>query len=305
MKFITCIGLLLVATTVLAAEPTSFERDVLPLLERRCNKCHHEDEQSGGLDLTRLETMRRGGDELGAAIVPGKPDQSPLIQVLTGVKEPTMPENGDPLPAAEIDLLRRWIAEGAKDDSTVFPADDVAFFEREIRPVLAERCFKCHAGDEPEHGLRLSSRQGILDGGARGSAATVGKPDASLLIKAIRHEGELQMPRGGDKLSAAQIAAFETWVAKGLPWPADRKVLAREKQFTISTADRNHWAFRPLPKTLPTDWSIDATLKPHHKRLGLTPSESADKYRLLRRVTYDLIGYPPTPEEITAFVQDT
>ncbi len=91
MKFITCIGLLLVATTVLAAEPVSFERDVLPLLELRCNKCHHEVEQSGGLDLTRLETMRRGGDELGAAIVPGKPDKSPLIQVLNGVKEPVMP----------------------------------------------------------------------------------------------------------------------------------------------------------------------------------------------------------------------
>ena len=305
MKFLTCFGLLLVAAIVQAAEPVSFERDVLPLLERRCNKCHHEDEQSGGLDLTRLETMRRGGDELGSAILPGKPDQSPLIQVLTGLKEPAMPENGDPLPAVEIDLLRRWIAEGARDDSTVFPADDVAFFEQEIRPILIGRCFKCHAGDEPEHGLRLTSRQGILDGGVRGSAAIVGKPETSLLIKAVRHEGELQMPRGGDKLSNAQIAAFEAWVAKGLPWPADRKVLAREKQFTISAADYNHWAFRPLPRSLPTDWSIDTTLRRQHERLGLTPSAPADKYRLLRRVTYDLIGYPPTPDEIAAFVQDS
>ncbi|TWU40585.1 PSD1 and planctomycete cytochrome C domain-containing protein [Novipirellula artificiosorum] len=305
MKLITCSAMLLLAATAHAAEPVSFDRDVLPLLERRCNKCHHDEEQSGGLDLTRLATMHRGGDELGAAIVPGEPDKSPLVQVLTGAKEPAMPENGDPLPAEEIELLRRWITEGAKDDTPVFPADDVAFFEREIRPVLAERCFKCHAGDEPEHGLRLTSRQGILGGGARGSAATVGKPDESLLIKAVRQEGELQMPRGGDKLSDAQVAAFETWVAKGLPWPADRKVLAREKQFTISDSDRKHWAFRPLPKDLPTDWNIDATLKLHHERLGLNPSQPADKYRLLRRVTYDLIGYPPTPEEIAAFVQDS
>lgn len=305
MKFMTCFSLLLFVATAQAAEPVSFEREVLPLLERRCNKCHHDDEQSGGLDLTRLETMLRGGDELGAAIVPGQPDESPLIQVLTGVREPAMPENGDPLPAAEIELLRRWIAEGAKDDSTVFPADDVAFFEREIRPVLAERCFKCHAGDEPEHGLRLTSRQGILVGGASGRAVVAGEPDSSLLMKAIRHDGELQMPRGGDKLSDTQIATFGTWVAKGLPWPADRMVLAREKQFTISDADRNHWAFRPLPKDLPTDWTIDATLKPHHERLGINPSQPADKYRWLRRVTYDLIGYPPTPEEIAAFVQDT
>lgn len=303
MKLFTSIAMLSIIATAQASEPVSFEREVLPLLEQRCNKCHHEDEQSGGLDLTRLETMRRGGDELGAAIVPGKPDESSLIQVLTGVKEPSMPENGDPLPTAEIALLRRWIAEGAKDDSMIFPADDVAFFEREIRPVLAERCFKCHAGDEPEHGLRLTSRQGILGGGARGPAATVGKPDESLLIKAIRQEGELQMPRGGDNLSDAQIVAFEMWVAKGLPWPADRKVLAREKQFTISDADRNHWAFRRLPKDN-TQWSIDSELQRHHRRLGVMPAKEARRHQLLRRVTYDLIGYPPTLEEIKAFTND-
>ncbi|QDU97141.1 PSD1 and planctomycete cytochrome C domain-containing protein [Lignipirellula cremea] len=312
MNFALCPRLLLAAAALLAteaalaaaAEPVSFERQVQPLLERRCNRCHHEEEQSGGLDLTRRETMLRGGDELGPAIVPGEPDNSPLLLVLTGAQEPAMPENADPLPAAEIDLLRRWIAAGAKDDTTVFPAEDVAFFEREIRPVLATRCFKCHAVDEPEHGLRLTSRQSILTGGLRGPAAKAGDPEASLLLQAIRHQGDLQMPRGGDKLSDSQVDAFTRWIAKGLPWPADQRVLARSKQFTISDADRNHWAFRPLPADLPDTWSIDAALQAPHQALGITPAELADKHRLLRRVTYDLIGYPPTPEEIDAFVQD-
>lgn len=297
--------LICVSARLAFAASASFEREVMPLLEKRCNKCHYPEEQRGGLDLTRLSTMLRGGDDLGPAIVPSKPDDSPLIQVLTGATKPEMPKKGEKLPASEIELLRRWIAEGARDDSPTFASDDVAFFEREIRPVLAERCFKCHAGDEPEHGLRLTSRQSILTGGQRGPAAVAGKPEASLLLKAIRHEGELKMPRRADKLSDAQIAAFEQWIAKGLPWPAQEKVLARAKQFTISDADRNHWAFRPLPKNLPADWSIDATLKPHHEKLSLTPAPEADRHRLLRRVTYDLIGYPPTPEEIAAFVKDT
>lgn len=288
-----------------AAAPVSYEREVLPLLEQRCNRCHHPDEMRGGLDLTRIDTMLRGGDDLGAAVLPGKPEASPLIQVLTGDMEPAMPKKGEKLAPAEIELLRRWIAEGLKDDSTAFANDEVAFFEREIRPVLVTRCFKCHAGEEAEHGLQLTSRHGILTGGTRGPAAVAGQPAESLLVRAIRHEGELKMPRGGDQLSAAQVAAFERWIAKGLPWPRHEKVLARAKHFTISEAERNHWAFRPLPKNAPTDWSVDGELMKHHTQAGLKAAPEADLHRLLRRVTYDLTGYPPTPEEIASFVNDT
>lgn len=159
-----------------ASRPVSFEREVLPLLEKRCNKCHHAEEQQGGLDLTRRETIGRGGDELGAGVIPGKPDASPLIQVLTGQAEPAMPGEGDPLSTAEIDLLRRWIKEGARDDSPQFSRQDIEFFEREIRPVLFARCFKCHAGEAAESGLGLTSRHGILSGGSRGAAVIPGNP---------------------------------------------------------------------------------------------------------------------------------
>ncbi len=300
---VACAALLGTADSL--AAPASYEREVLPLLEQRCNKCHHPEEMRGGLDLTRIDTMLRGGDDLGAAIVPGQPEASPLIQVLTGDKEPAMPKKGERLASAEIDILRRWIAGGAKDDSTIFASDDVAFFEREIRPVLAMRCFKCHAGEEAEHGLQLTSRHGILVGGTRGPAAIAGQPAESLLMRAIRHEGELKMPRGGDQLSAAQVAAFERWIALGLPWPRHEKVLARAKHFTISEAERNHWAFRPLPTNLPSDWTVDGELTKHHAQAGLRPAPEADRHRLLRRVTYDLTGYPPTPEEIASFASDS
>ena len=125
----------------------SFELEVLPLLDKRCNRCHEPNESRSGLDLTRVDTIQRGGDELGAGIVPGNPDSSPLIHVLTDKAEPAMPSEGGPLSETEINLLRRWIQEGAKDDSQQFLREDVDFFEREIRPLLFARCFKCHASD--------------------------------------------------------------------------------------------------------------------------------------------------------------
>lgn len=300
---IQIVGLLLFGS-IAAANPVSYERDVLPILETRCNECHHPEETRGGLDLTRLPTMLRGGDELGPALVPGKPGESPLLQTALHELEPHMPKKEDRIPESELAVLRRWIAEGAKDDTPEFSAEDVAFFEREIRPVLHQRCFKCHAGDEPESGLRLTSRFGILAGGERGPAAIPGKPEESRLVAAVRHSGDLKMPRGGDRLSESQIAALEEWIRRGLPWPRAQSVLAREKVFTISEADRNHWAFRQLPE-LSEDWSVDAALRKRWAEQGLEPAPAADAHRLLRRVTFDLIGYPPTSEEIAEFIQDS
>lgn len=305
MDFRFCIFFVITLISALsrAADSVSFEREVLPLLEHRCNHCHHPDEMRGGLDLTRLSTILRGGDDQGPAVIPFNPGESPLIQMLTGDLKPRMPKKADPLPQEEIDLLARWIEAGAIDDTPKFKPEDIAFFEREIRPVLFERCFKCHAGEEAESGLQLSSRHGILLGGDRGPAALPGKPEQSLIISAIRHK-DLKMPRGGDPLSATQIEALEEWIRRGLPWPSNQKVLTREKLFTISDADRNHWSFKPLPGDLPDSWSIDSTLAKRHSQQQLTPAEPAEAHTLLRRVSYDLIGYPPTGEEIDTYIED-
>ncbi|PHR95997.1 MAG: hypothetical protein COA78_29270 [Blastopirellula sp.] len=311
---VICIALAFMVNNTLAqAEPISFEREVAPLLEKRCNECHHLGETSGGLDLTQLSTMLRGGDDLGPAIVPSKPDESPIIHVLHKGSEYLMPKDRDPLSKDEISLLKQWIAEGAVDDTPTFAIDDITFFESEVRPILLERCLKCHAGEDAESGLQLTSRHGTLIGGDRGPAAVPGDPSSSLLITAVKHAGKLKMPRGGDRLTDEQVAALETWIKKGLPWPSNNRVLAREKLFTVSDVDRNHWAFQPLTTPVlphpamedgqaahPIDHFIDAKLS----ELGLTANGPASRRVLIRRATFDLIGLPPTPGETAAFVND-
>ncbi|QDT66715.1 PSD1 and planctomycete cytochrome C domain-containing protein [Calycomorphotria hydatis] len=280
----------------------SFEREVLPLLEKRCNHCHNPEEAQGGLDLTRLETILRGGEQFGPAVVPGNAELSPLVKLVSGNSEPAMPEDGEALSNNEIEILSRWVAEGAHDDTPQFSDEQLRFFESNIRPVLFNKCFKCHAGDEPESGLRLTSRHGLILGGHRGPSVIIGKPAQSLLVAAIRHQGDLAMPRNGDRLSEQQVNDFEKWIRDGLAWPNHEKVLAREKRFTISDAERSHWAFQPLPFWPKQGWSIDTELALKHNELGLKSAQPAEPSRLLRRVAYDLTGYPPTQEQLDAFL---
>lgn len=298
------VGASLLLSSAIANDPVSFEREVLPLLEHRCNECHHPEEMRGGLDLTRLPTILRGGDDEGPALVPGKPEESPMILMLTGKLKPRMPKKADPLPQKEIDLLSRWVSEGGIDDTPEFSDEDLTFFEKEVRPILFQRCFKCHAGEEAESGLVLSARYGIVNGGDHGPAAVSGKPEESLLIAAVKHEGRRKMPKGGDRLTDKEIAALEEWIRRGLPWPTNQKVLTRKKLFTISDADRNHWAFRELPKSQSQDWSIDSELKKRWAEQDIAAAPPAEPHQLLRRVSFDLIGYPPTPEEIASYLKD-
>jgi hypothetical protein len=179
------------------------------------------------------------------------------------------------------------------------------FFEARIRPVLAGTCFKCHGDRKTSGGLRVDSRQALLEGGDRGPALVPGDPDRSLLIQALRHtEGtKLRMPPG-KKLPASTVADFTLWVKQGAAWPATRPR-------TDLPAAARHWAFQPVrkppPPADPTGWSanaIDRFIRARQKEHGLQPVAPADRRTLLRRVYFDLIGLPPTPEEITAFLQD-
>ncbi|MGD9721923.1 MAG: PSD1 and planctomycete cytochrome C domain-containing protein [Pirellulales bacterium] len=196
-------------------------------------------------------------------------------------------------------------------------ADDAEHFERRVRPLLIERCGKCH-GDmlDPEGGLSLTSREAILKGGANGPAAVAGQPGDSLLIKAVRHDG-LEMPPEGERLSPVEVAALERWVERGLAWPkSDERSAARAKlageEAQIAAARASHWAFQPvrnppLPAVRDARWPqtpIDHFVLARLDERGLTPSPAADKRTLLRRLTFDFHGLPPTPEEIDAFLAD-
>jgi hypothetical protein len=191
-------------------------------------------------------------------------------------------------------------------------ADDPAetFFELKIRPVLATECLACHGGKKTSSGLSLATREAVLKGGDRGPAIMVGEPDKSLLIQAIRRtHDEVQMPPK-KRLADATVADFARWIADGATWPSARRGLA-DAVAAGSASATGHWAFEPVkvidPPSDPTGWSerpIDRFIAARRRGAGLNPMPRADRRTLIRRVTFDLIGLPPTPQEIHAFVAD-
>jgi hypothetical protein len=189
-------------------------------------------------------------------------------------------------------------------------ADDIAFFETKIRPVLVDKCYKCHGADEANRkaGLRLDSRPGIQKGGENGALIDPDKPTESLLLVALRHEGP-QMPPDG-KLQAAVIADFETWVKRGAPDPRDAPPVAAVASHLQPAVYQKHWALQPIKRPgLPAGRGsgsshVDALVHAKLEEKRLTLSSPADKQTLLRRATYDLTGLPPTAEELTNFLGD-
>jgi hypothetical protein len=179
-------------------------------------------------------------------------------------------------------------------------ADDAEFFEKRVRPVLATNCYGCHAATKQFGSLRLDSRDRLLKGGQSGPAAVPGKPNESLLIKAVRHEG-LKMPMGG-KLSAPEIAALEEWVQKGLPWPEDKNAAK------LGTGDpgfyqkliREHWAYQPVRAVSPPQSAgnpVDAFVRTRLEKAGWKPAPAAQPRDLVRRVANVLTGLPPDKQD--------
>ena len=180
------------------------------------------------------------------------------------------------------------------------------FFEREIRPLLSERCVGCHGAKQQSGGLRLDSREAILRGGDSGPAAVSGDVAASLLVQAIRYEGDLQMPPE-QPLGMPQREALTQWVRLGLPWPAQTGML----RATGPDAAAAHWAFQPVadPPIPPADAAqvrtpVDAFLLQRLSRHGLRMSPEADRRTLIRRASFTITGLPPTAAEVAAFVSD-
>jgi hypothetical protein len=189
------------------------------------------------------------------------------------------------------------------------------FFERKIRPVLVKACYDCHSvgAGTSEGNLLLDTRAGIRKGGSRGPAVVPGQPAKSSLLTAIRHDDhEFEMPPdGAEKLSAAVIADFTTWISMGAPDPRDgeSKPFAR---FDVAKARKEHWAFQPLqavtvPVAADPAWNaspIDAFIRTVLDERGLMPAGEAEPLSWLRRVHLDLVGLPPTPDEQRAFAAD-
>ncbi|MEI8019628.1 MAG: PSD1 and planctomycete cytochrome C domain-containing protein [Schlesneria sp.] len=200
----------------------------------------------------------------------------------------------------------------ASESSNTFDPTKVEFFEKKIRPLLIENCINCHSEENGGKGnLRVDDRNGLIEGGGRGPAIKPGKPEASLLIKAVRHKGPSMPPN--KQLTDEQIGDLEKWILDGAAWPATEVPddLTKPKP-EYDDLKRNHWSWQPIKQVVPPQVAnesfvlngIDRFILAKLNEACLQPVQDADKLSLIRRVTFDLTGLPPTPEEITKFVDD-
>lgn len=196
--------------------------------------------------------------------------------------------------------------------SASFSDEQLEFFEKKIRPLLIEHCHECHGPETQEASLRLDSRAAILQGGETGPAVVPGSPDTGELFAALQYDPDgYQMPPDG-KLSADKIELFKQWIEMGAPWPAETAHhVATKAEFDLETRAQ-HWSFQPLssidpPQVDDAQWCVnelDAFILARLQQAGLEPSQAADKRTWIRRATLDVIGLPPTQEEVEAFLND-
>jgi hypothetical protein len=203
--------------------------------------------------------------------------------------------------------------QGAVAQEAADPAG-VEFFEKKVRPLLVARCHECHGATKQKGNLRLDSLAAILKGGDTSPAIVPGKPEESLLVDAIRYGDVFQMPPKS-QLPAEDVATLIEWVRIGAPWRSETTIAATGSQapapFDLA-ARAGHWSFQPIAAVEPPNvdnpgWvktPVDRFILARLEAAGLKPAPAADKRTLLRRVTYDLVGLPPTPADIEAFLAD-
>jgi hypothetical protein len=199
--------------------------------------------------------------------------------------------------------------------AAAFSAEDLEFFEKEVRPILVARCYECHSRDakKVQGGFLLDSRDGALKGGDTGAAVVPGKPKESLLIDSINYGETYQMPPKS-KMPAAEIATLTRWVERGAPWPREKASTAPAgKDFNLAQRLQGHWCWQPIqrpvvPPVRQAAWPtkpLDRFLLAKLEAAGLEPAAEADRATWLRRVYFDLLGLPPTPAEIDSFLSDS
>ncbi|MBK5296903.1 MAG: PSD1 domain-containing protein, partial [Vicinamibacteria bacterium] len=210
---------------------------------------------------------------------------------------------------AVISVVLMWVglAVSAQSPTQEQKASASVDFSRDIRPILEANCFECHGTKKSRGRLRLDFKVAAFKGGNTGPALVAHNSDESLMVRRVLGlDGEDRMPLDEDPLPDAQIALLRIWIDQGAVWPDDGSMT------TAHAEDRGHWAYRTpvrpaIPRVSRTDWvrtPIDAFILAGLEKEGLRPSPEADRTALLRRVSLDLIGLPPTPAEIDAFVAD-
>ncbi|MBL8047142.1 MAG: DUF1553 domain-containing protein [Chthonomonas sp.] len=270
------------ATTVqtTTAKPrVSFNAEIAPLFRANCLGCHGVESPAAGLNLTSTKSIAR-------VVVPHNPGASVLVHSLRGIKGKNLMPKGFPaLAPAQVELVSRWISEGAHFTD---PVD----FATEVQPILKAACYSCHS-DDPKAGLDLRDAKQLLAQLSPGNAEK-----SNLFRRVMGYDGKPQMPRGFPALLPAQSDTLRRWINEGASFAAQAR------------AKPKHWAYRPLtmpavPKVAGVTQPIDAFVRQRLATEKLAPSPAADRYTLLRRVSLDITGLPPSPADIREFLRDT
>jgi len=210
-------------------------------------------------------------------------------------------------------LIIAQAAQEAAAETPKFTPEQEAFFESKVRPLLAARCFDCHGEQQQKGNLRLDSREALLKGNESGPVIVPGRPEESQLLKVVGYTESVKMPPR-EKLANEEIATFRAWVEMGAPFPGG--VTTKPAPATddgIALSQSNHWAYQPIrshepPVVQNPAWMtnpVDRFILAQLESAGMTPSPPANRRTLLRRVTIDLTGLPPTAEEVKDFEKDT
>lgn len=206
-----------------------------------------------------------------------------------------------------------FISNARAADENVVPAARLEHFERKIRPLLVEHCYSCHSSKAKtvHGGFRLDSAEALARGGDSGPAIEAKDLRQSLLLNVVQYDGDMQMPPRG-KLSALEIAEFTLWIEQGAPMPASAETAVRTDGGIDFDLGRKFWSFQPaviqtLPVVKDAEWPrsrIDSFVLAALEREGLKPSPRAGRRVLIRRLSFDLLGLPPTPEQVQTFIVD-
>jgi mono/diheme cytochrome c family protein len=291
------------------AAPVFYESGVKAILAAKCTRCHNSDKKQAGLDLSSPRSILKGS-ESGRILQAGDASASLLFQMIDADEMP--PEEKDHLSTAERETLRTWIQSGARFRETVKTIPAVT--QHDIIPLLHLRCIACHGGRRQEGGLDLRTKASILKGGKSGPAVVPGHPESSLLIQRIQ---SVEMPPRRKLVSVSvkpmeenELDRLSQWIQLGLP---EIKVAELEQPESLVTEeDRQFWSFQPPARVQPPQVKhqervrnpIDAFILRKLEARSLTLAPPTDKRTLIRRLSIDLTGLPPTPKEIDDFLND-
>lgn len=310
----------LVSSAAGASQDAAFEQAVQPILSKYCLTCHGKSSPEQGVDLRTARSVLRGGFN-GPVVIKGDPGRSLLYQKLVHGEMPPAAFNSK-VPDADIDQIRRWIEAGAPSDlADLVPEKarlQISRFEREIQPLLQERCVACHGDGIQQSGLDMRSLASILRGSGNGPVLVEGFSEKSLIVRQLT-SGVMPPEGAGEPFSKREIELIRDWIDAGnfadfvdLGSPHER-TFSKAEAPPVTDEDRDRWAFRPPVADQPptvrararVQTPIDSFVISRLEERGLSLAADASRVTLMRRAYLDLWGMPPTPGEVASFLADT